>query len=486
MDTPELAPRYATARNYARETDGDNVALIAQKLGTPLLPWQKMVIDVISEIDPTTGTYYYNELILSTPRQSGKTVAINCYGQRNCLWGKNRKVVYLAQTGKDAGDRFREFIKPYTTQPQMLLAQYASSPRLSNGSMRLTFNNGSMLMPGAVTDSSGHGSQSDLVFVDEVFALSQDKYKTLVDAFGPTMNTRLATTGVQPQMWWVSTEGDASSEAFNKLLDDARAGNISERTAFFDFGIPLNENPEDLETVWKYHPAAGHLFSFDQLKDFRALFKDDAAGFARAYANIRDNGVTERIINPDIWNATSTQPLPPDNVSDITFGIAVQLGGQTTSIVACFTHPATGKPCVQIVDSLQGSTRTVERIKQLHDRYGAPILLDYKGPSAPLADILRNTIDENGENAYNLLNVPLRELSNIAPIFVNALAEHDVLHAADTDLDNAAELAAARTIGDSYVFQRRTNGNIAPVEAAAFAYYAYMHRPETYDKLQVF
>ena len=80
----------------------------------------------------------------------------------------------------------------------------------------------------------------------------------------------------------------------------------------------------------------------------------------------------------------------------------------------------------------------------------------------------------------------MRELSNIAPIFVNALAEHDVLHAADTDLDNAAELAAARTIGDSYVFQRRTNGNIAPVEAAAFAYYAYMHRPETYDKLQVF
>lgn len=486
MNIPELSPRYATPRNPSRATDGDNVARIAEKLGTPLMPWQKMVADVASEIDPETGTYYYNEVILSTPRQSGKTVLINCYGQRNCLWGKDRKIVYIAQTGKDAGDRFREFIKPYYPVAKTILAKLVNEPRLSNGSMRLPFKNGSILMPSAVTDSSGHGSQSDLVFVDEVFSMSAEKHKTLVDAFGPTMNTRLAVTGVRPQIWWVSTEGTADSEAFNAILDNARAGKLPERTCFFDFGIPFTDNPEDLATVWVHHPAAGILFDYSQLKDFRALFKDDAAGWARAYANIRDTGVQERIISAGVWEQTHAQPVTPDAATDIAFGIAVQLGGQTTSICACYTHPITGKPCVQLVDTLQGSTRTVERIKQLHERYNAPILLDYKGPSAPLADILRSTTNEDGTNSYNLLDVSMRDLTNVASIFVNALIEQDVRHATDPDLDTAAQLAAARQVGDSYVFERRTNGNIAPVEAAAFAYYAYKHRPEEFDKLQIF
>ena len=80
----------------------------------------------------------------------------------------------------------------------------------------------------------------------------------------------------------------------------------------------------------------------------------------------------------------------------------------------------------------------------------------------------------------------MRDLTNVASIFVNALIEQDVHHATDPDLDTAAELAAARQVGDSYVFERRTNGNIAPVEAAAFAYYAYKHRPEEFGKLQIF
>ena len=59
--------RGGTQRNPDRRTDGPIVAKFARLLGTPLLPWQRLVADVAGEIDPDTGTYYYDTVILSTP-----------------------------------------------------------------------------------------------------------------------------------------------------------------------------------------------------------------------------------------------------------------------------------------------------------------------------------------------------------------------------------------------------------------------------------
>ena len=152
--TPSLKPRYATPRNLARPTDGGKEARIAEALGTPFLPWQRMVSDVFGEIDPDTGTYYYDTLVLTVQRQAGKTTRERATETRNALWGPNRRVWYLAQTGKDASQQFREYITGFDKSP---LAPLAASKRMSNGSMCLTLKNGSTIQPGGTTDSGGHG-----------------------------------------------------------------------------------------------------------------------------------------------------------------------------------------------------------------------------------------------------------------------------------------------------------------------------------------
>ncbi len=273
---PSLQPRHATARNQERATDGALVARFSELLGKPLIPWQRQVIDVISEIDPSTGTYWYDELVLTVQRQAGKTTITKSYDVRNSLWGPDRKTWYLAQTGKDANDQFRDFVKSWR---KSRLRKLAKPPRLSNGSMALEFKNGSQLRPGGATEAAGHGVQGDLINVDEVWSLSKQQAKNLKDGFIPTTTTRLKLTGVRPQIWWTSTEGNASSEYFNDRLDRLRAGDIPDRTAFFDFGIPFDADPEDLETIWRYHPGAGYLFDFDQLAGFRRQFDDDAEGW---------------------------------------------------------------------------------------------------------------------------------------------------------------------------------------------------------------
>ena len=76
----------------------------------------------------------------------------------------------------------------------------------------------------------------------------------ILDGFVPTMATRLQATGVQPQLWITSTEGTADSTFFNRKLDECRAGDQSRRTCWFDFGLPPDADPEDLDMIMRYHP----------------------------------------------------------------------------------------------------------------------------------------------------------------------------------------------------------------------------------------
>lgn len=279
--------RGGTKRDETRPTDGAIVARTAEMLGKPLLPWQRYVADVAGEIDPATGTYYYDRVVLSTPRQCGKSTLIDTEDTRNALLGPDRKIYYLAQTGKDAEKHFKDFVQQLS---KSRLAPFALKPRLSNGGMEQRFRNGSFICPLAVTKVAGHGTQMDKFTIDEAFSLDDETGKLILDGMAPTMNTRLHFTGVQPQIWITSTEGTADSTFLNGLLDSFRAGNVPTRTCWFDFGIPDDADPEDFQTILKWHPAAGLLWDIRQLRDFREQFAGNEAGWARAFGNRRDTG----------------------------------------------------------------------------------------------------------------------------------------------------------------------------------------------------
>ena len=249
--------RGGTQRNPDRRTDGPIVAKFARLLGTPLLPWQRLVADVAGEIDPDTGTYYYDTVILSTPRQCGKSTLVDAVDTRNSQWGPDRFIYYLAQTGKDAGDHFKKYLKTLGSSP---LAAITTRPYLGAGDLRQPFANGSVIMPKSVTKVAGHGVQGDKITLDEAFSLSEETGNTILDGFMPTMATRFKATGVQPQLWITSTEGTAESTFFNRRLDACRAGEQSRRTCWFDFGLPADEDPENLDSIMRYHPAAGLLW----------------------------------------------------------------------------------------------------------------------------------------------------------------------------------------------------------------------------------
>lgn len=243
--------RGGTKRNPDRRTDGGRLAAVARMMGTPLIPWQRYVADVACEIDPDTGSFYYDTVVVSTPRQCGKSALVDGSDTYNASLGRRRRIAYAAQTGKDAEDHFKEYAEAMKASR---LVQKVDKFRFSNGNMSVTFGNGSTISPMAMTKIAGHGKQFDKVTIDEAFSLTKDAGDTIMDAIVPTMNTRLKRTGITAQRWITSTEGTAESTYFNTLLDGLRAGDVPERTCWFDFGIPADADPEDLETIMLYHP----------------------------------------------------------------------------------------------------------------------------------------------------------------------------------------------------------------------------------------
>src|SRR5688572_29464794 len=99
---PSCKPQYQTPRSLNRPTRGVYVAKIARALGQPLMPWQSLVADVAGEMLPD-GTPAFREVIVTVPRQQGKTTWLLAMEVERCtLRDRPQRVAYTAQTGSDA------------------------------------------------------------------------------------------------------------------------------------------------------------------------------------------------------------------------------------------------------------------------------------------------------------------------------------------------------------------------------------------------
>lgn len=458
--------RGGTKRDESRRSEGARAARVAAMLGTPLLPWQRYVLDVATEIDPDTGSYYYNRVVISTPRQCGKSALVDVDDTYSASLGMNRRIVYAAQTGKDSEDHFKEYRERIL---HSRLSQVIDRFRLSNGNMSCRFINGSTISPMAMTKVAGHGKQLDKMTIDEAFSLTKEQGDTILDSIVPTMNTRLKRTGVNAQLWITSTEGTSESTFFNGILDDLREGDDHPRTCWFDFGVPFDSDPEDLNNIMAWHPAAGLLWYKPQLVDFSASFGDNRRGFARAFGNLRDTGLSERIISEDLWEATWCEPSAPTHDVPLAFGVAVDVDATGTAIAVALD--AGDAIRVQLVATLDGTGTAVDEVIRLAETYHAAVCMDAKGPAADLHDRLDGRLEWCDLSSSDYLAV--------GQAFVSGLETGRIRHAADPDLDASCANSARTWTGDAWRITRRGSaGRTAPLEAAMLAAWGVGHLPQ--------
>lgn len=443
-------PRFGTQRNLSRATLGEQAAEVAARLGQPLMPWQRYVMDVALEIDPATALLWYGEIVLTVPRQSGKTTTwLTVSTHRALAWPNPQNIVYTAQTRGKARQKWADEHIPILTKS--VFADLMGKPRYANDSEHLPWHNGSRYGIEAGTETAGHGSTYDLGGIDEAFAPESERRE---QAIRPAMITR-----PEAQLWVMSSAGIAASTYLKEKVDAGRKrveSGRDTRVAYFDWSAPDDADPDDESVWWACMPALGHTVTIEAVRTVRESMSD--AGFRRAYLNQWGTDVSraDQVINADAWLAA--QDIDSRVAPDMPRTLAIDVSPfREYSAIAVGGIRSDGLRHGQVVESEPGAEWVVPRVLEMREQrhIGGPILLC--GAAASFATELADL----GIEAHVLT------LTEMRTACANIVDDTPALlrHADQPELNLAVANAVRRGSSDAWVWDKRGNVNICPLVA---------------------
>lgn len=451
--TTLAVPRFATPRRPERPTFGPQIALMAKRLGAPLMPWQSDFADVLGEYDPDTGIPFYSTAFYTVPRQSGKTVLMLAWVVRLVLTAPDRRVVWSAQSQKEGREKWTDDLYPMLERSKV--SKQVRQLGRGFGNEKMSFTNGSvcrLVAPGADT---GHGKTIHGSAEDEIMA---DETNWRAAAFGPAMSTV-----DEAQTLKTSTAGTAASTIYNQLRKAGReavAEGRSDGICYLEYSADKDWDFLDPSTYRRHMPAVGFTQSERKILSLiEDTLLDEHGGpdeVRRAYGNI-SAGFGEGTIPLETWGRVCSSTVEPRGV--LCFGVAVSEDRSSAAIVA-----ADGSGSVELVQHGGGTGWVVDRCNELTARNpGSWVVLDKGGPAGSLHDLIGQCEPMSGSDAVNAHGLFFDAVVERVGI---AVRSHPVL-------DKAVEGAVKKSLGDRWVWSRKASTeDVTPLEAATFAWAA--------------
>lgn len=354
------------------------------------MQWQRDVMDVAMEIDPATGRLFYRRVVLTCPRQMGKTsITLPIWFHRMWKWPGSR-VAWTMQNGQAAAHKWQNEHVPIIQQSPLygLVKPGAAGIRTQNGSQHVALSNGSMQTLLGSSKTAGHGDICDLGMIDEAMGQPDDR---LEQALTPAMKTRHGKGMPGAQLWIISTAGPADgSEWFHAESDAGRAAvDAGEceaaRLCYIEYSADEDADPGDPVTWWSCMPALGHTITEDTVAaDYRQalLTPDGLAGFRRASLNQR----TAHRANPpwplDEWDGLAG---PADRPAEgLVFAVDVSPDQVSAAVAVCWRRDD-GVPHALVVEHRPGTGWLAARVAELRSEWGGVWVLDPRGASASQA-----------------------------------------------------------------------------------------------------
>jgi hypothetical protein len=433
-------------------------------MGKPFMPWQSFVSDVALEVLPD-GRFAYQLVIITVPRQSGKTTTFAVVMDQRALMVLRARVWFTQQSGQDAVDWLLNEHWP-------LLAPFgnACSLRRAAGSQHVRWKASSGLVrPFPPTPESLHSKVSDLVVIDECWAFDYVKGRQLDQAIVPTQATK-----PNAQVWKVSTAGDATSAWWLGTVEQGRAAAQAGRTegvAYFEWSCPDGMDPTDPDSWPRFHPAFGRTIHAPAMQSALELLGPDE--FARAYGN-RWTSNAARVIPLDAWRRCQDPNAPLPTAGDLALAFDCAPDRSEAAICAAWRE-ADGTARIEVADVRDGVAWLPGRWRELVDiwkpRAGG---YDKAGPALDIADVLTRA-------GMELAGTEAREYAAACAGLLEAIVTDPpaVRIRPNEAMDAAAAAAAQRRLGDAWAWGRRQSAvSIAVLTAGTVALWTYDHAPE--------
>lgn len=454
-------------------------AASAMFAGGALFPWQRLVADVAGEKLPD-GSFAYDEVIIVVGRRAGKTRLTHGVPLRRGIKALSepirhpvtgRRTPYLAaataQNMTSAAKRLRETWDTFRTAAPTAAALSRHLTGVNHAAIELDWRRrvdgrwqanqwASRLSVFPPTAHAVRGDEYQFVSVDESLVLSVEDGQDIYEAAGPALSTFPGAA----QMWWLSNEGKDARGWLAQLKERGRAvsaAGVNTGTAYFEWSMADDDDPENPDTWHRVHPAMGYVLSESQC--FRDLEKWGVDAFAREYLCKESKAADQAAIDPAQWAATALQDTaPPPPPGSLAFGVDVAKDRSRASLAAAYIVDGvmywsilwTGPPHMLFAEVRAQAAAL--RPKSVHfDHFSA------------------GSIAAEGYSWWTPIQV--RELTAACAGVIDRLGSNRLVHAPHFELDDAAAAAVTRPISDAgFAWGRRASaGSIAPLVACTLA-----------------
>ena len=450
-----VPPRFHTARNPDRRTRGREVAKIAAAQGRPFMPWQRIAADVTSELDEF-GRYWYDTVVIRVQRQAGKTQMVGDTATHRGLRTRAGRLWYTSQSGRLAGEWFRDEYLERLEAADVFTGRYRSSLR-AGGESVCWHHSRAKFQAFPPVRKAMHSKQSDLTIVDEAWAFDAEAGAELRQAIRPTMSTRPGS-----QLWIVSAAGDDNSAYLSEYVELGRLSltDPDSRVAYIEYGIPEDADPEDLDTIAAYHPAIGHTIDMAHLVAARADFGADSAGFARAYGT-RDTSARVAAFPPGAWTECGRGRTDPDT-DRIALAIDCTPDGRRLAVAAAWPT-STGVT----VELLYAGPPTQTATDIVRAAAGRDLEVTFDPQSVGTIDV----VDDVTAAGVTCKAITAAQMGAACAAITRHVLARTLTHHHQADLTAAADIAAKRPLLDGgFAWTRaKSGGSICELVAATLA-----------------
>jgi phage terminase large subunit-like protein len=235
-------------------TRAQEVADLATKIGLPLVPWQRWVLDDLLSIDDAQNWRKKTALIL-VARQNGKThLARMLILSHLFLWG-SKNVLGMSSNRNMALDTFRQVA--YTIEDNQFLKDQVRQIRLANGQESITLLNGARYEIAAATRDAPRGKTADFLYIDELREWTEESF-----------TAALPVTRARPNAMTLMTSN--AGDGFSSVLNSLRERCLSyppDNLGFYEYSAPQHSKITDRKAWAMANPALGHLITEQTLEE---------------------------------------------------------------------------------------------------------------------------------------------------------------------------------------------------------------------------
>ena len=444
----------------------DEVAELAEKIGQPLLDWQRLVLEDMLRVD-AKGDFRRKTMGLLIARQNGKTHLARMLILAHLFLWDSKMVIGMSSNRNMALDTFRQVANAILDND--FLKDQVKQIRYANGQESITTLKGNRYQIVAATRDGSRGLTTNFLFIDELREISEEGWK----AARPTTRA----TGGQTLV--CSNAGDAYSIVLNDLRERALSY-PSPTLGWYEYSAPPHCKVDDRNAWALANPSLGKLIDEETLEEAVAT-------------NPINNTRTEMLCQ---WVDSMTSPFTTQMITDtsdsnlqitpggnIVFAIDVSPSKRSGALLAGKMNQATGKIELGLMQ-LWTSDVAIDDLKMAADvhawaqKFKPRVIMYDKYATASIAQRLQQSgqklEDCSGQSFY-------QACGEILDAFVNVR----LVHSGQKELTESWFSVGAKTNDAGWrIVRRKSAGDVTSAICSAMIVH-YLTKPQSTPQIYV-